>query len=216
MNPQLPTIENLPKNVLLILHGILALWGFLDCFFGLRIFKITIRIFLGFAGAVGGAFLAARFYPNSAGLLMGACVAGLILGFVLGWFVYKIGVVVMAVLAGFVAIAPFAASLGQPLDVLVPCGVGLVAGFAAFLLLEPVVIAVTAITGAFRLVFGVLFFFGGVSITQYVSGDKNLDVLFVKGDKWVFIATLAIAAVGFCVQFAAWRRADKSADDDEE
>jgi hypothetical protein len=214
MNSQISALKEFPPIALPLLHALIALWGLADCFFGLLIFKVTIRIFMAFAGAVGAAAIAAQYYPDSGAVFFGACVAGLVIGFIIGWFVCKIGIVVLSVFAGFVLIAPFAATLGQPWDAVVPCVVGIIVGLLAFVLLEPVVIASTALTGAYRLVFGTAFFLGGPSIMDFVGGARRYDEMFTGTGRWIFVITIAIAAIGCYVQFSSWRGRKKSADEE--
>jgi hypothetical protein len=216
MNTQIPALKELPALTLPVIHALIALWGLLDCFFGFRIFKVTVRIFTAFAGAVAAMALATQLQPASTVLFVALGVIGLICGFMLGWFLYKLGIVLLAVCAGFVLAAPFGAALGQPWSILAPCCAGLAAGLLAFVLLDPVVIVITALTGAFRLVFGVLFFFGGPSIVEYISGAKPINELLVGANRWTAIVTLAIAVVGCVVQFCAWSSGSKKKDEAEE
>jgi hypothetical protein len=213
--PNDPTkiMQELPAHTSAILHGLIALWGLLDCFFGFRIFRATMRLLMGFIFAVAAATLALRIVPESVPVFLVSCAVGLVLGFLVGWYVYKLGVVAMAVLGGFVLAAPFVSSLGAN-AFMAQCGVALACGLLTFLLLEPVVIASTALTGAFRVMFGVMFFFGGQSLMEYICGTKSFESLFVNMGKLPLVLTLLLAVVGCFVQFASWR-GEHSKDEDE-
>jgi hypothetical protein len=215
LNDPAKILQELPVLTAPILHGFIALWGLLDCFFGFRIFRVTLKILMGFAFAVLGASLAARIVPGSVPVFLIACAVGLILGFVVGWFIYKAGVVAIAMFGGFILAGPFVAAFGAN-AFLAQCGVAVAAGVLAFFLLEPVVIAATALTGAYRAVFGLMFFFGGKNLMDYVGGAKHYDELFVNADRVTMFVTLLLAAVGGFLQFASWRRESAVKDDDEE
>lgn len=210
LNDPAQVMRQLPALVAPVLHAFLVLWGLLDCFFGFRIFRATLKILMAFAFAVLGASVAARIMPGSVPAFLVAGVVGLIVGFVVGWYLYKAGVVVMALFGGFVLSAPFVAGMGAN-AFLAQCGVALVAGVVAFFLLEPIVIASTALTGAYRVLFGVLFFMGGQNLMDYIEGGASYEDLFLGMDKVPMYATLLLAALGGFVQFSAWRREGRPA-----
>jgi|GEM_PF-3437735 len=206
MQEQISVLKELPALTAPVLHGLIALWGLLDCFFGLKIFKATVRILMAFVGATFAATLAMHFQPESVLTLLICSAVGLLAGILVGWYVWKMGLVVMATLAGFMLAAPFAAQLAPTYAVLVPAAVGLIGGVLVFLILEPAVIGSTAITGAFRLVYGLAFFIGGPNILDYVSGDKRVEDLFMGGDIKLSIAMMVLAAVGCYFQYSIWNK----------
>ena len=201
---ELHAFDSLPEMTAPLLHVFIALWGLLDLFFGLSFFKITVKILMAFACAAAGATIALNLQPDSAPIFIGACVVGLIIGFLLGWHVYKLGVVVLAVFAGFVLSLPFAGVFGAQYALLVQGLAGLLAGGLVFIMMEPVIMASTALTGAFRLVFGAMFFLRGWNILDYISGQKSAQELMASSDKLVMAVVLLLAAVGFFVQFRNW------------
>lgn len=205
LNDPAKIMQELPSLVAPVLHAFLVLWGLVDCFFGFRIFRATLKILMAFGFAVLGASVAARVLPGNVPVFLVAGIAGLVAGFVVGWYLYKTGVVVMAMFGGFVLAAPFVAGLGAN-AFLAQCGVALIAGVVAFFLLEPIVIASTALTGAYRVVFGALFFKGGQNLMDYIGGGESFERLFLGMDKIPMYATLLLAAVGGFIQFSSWRR----------
>ncbi len=202
----MPDIKELFALSAPILHGLIALWGLLDCFFGLKIFMGTVRILMAFVGATVGATLAMHFWPGSVGALLGAAGVGLLAGILIGWYVWKMGLVLMAVMAGFMFATPFAQALSTNYALILPLGAAVLAGVFVFLMLEPAVICSTAMTGAFRMVYGAAFFMGGASLLDYVGGEKNVEDLLLGGDWRLAVGTLAAAALGAFVQFHFWRK----------
>jgi hypothetical protein len=208
-------LQELPALTAPVLHGFIALWGLLDCFFGFKIFRATLKILTAFAFAVLGASIAARLVPDSVPVFVIACAVGLILGFIVGWYIYKASIVAMAMFGGFVLAAPFVSTMGAN-AFLAQCGVAVAAGILAFFLLEPVVIVSMALTGAYRVVFGLMFFMGGQNLMDYISGAKPFETLFTGAGKLPMLATLLLAAAGGFVQFASWRSERAAHGDDED
>jgi hypothetical protein len=190
-----------------VLHGFIALWGLLDCFFGLGIFKATVKIMMGAVGAVAGAAISLHFWPESMQALLVALSLGLVAGILLGWYLWKASVVLTAVLAGLVLSAPLAASLGEPWVSILPIVVGVVAGALVFILMEPVIIGATAITGAFRLVCGASFFlFGYPNLLEFVGNKKEWGSMIANSDLRIAGATIVVAAIGCYVQMLIWHK----------
>jgi hypothetical protein len=207
-------LQGLPALTAPVLHGFIVLWGLLDCFFGFRIFRATLKILGAFVFAVLGASIALSIVPGSVPILIVSCLVGLILGFIVGWYIYKVGIVALAICGGFILLAPFASSLGSN-AVLIQCGVALFAGVLAFFLLEPVIIASTALTGAYRVMFGLMFFLGGPNLIDYIRGAKSFEKLLTSVDKLPMILTLLLAAVGMFVQFSAWHSSGTDKDEED-
>ncbi len=212
---KLPEMKELLALSAPLLHGLIAIWGLLDCFFGLKIFKATVRILMAFIGATIAATLAMHMWPESVTALLVCSGVGLVLGILLGWYVWKMGLVLMAVMAGFIFASPLAAQLSPAMALLVPCAIGLVCGLLVFVILEPAVIGSTAVTGSFRLVYGAAFFIGGPNLYDYVSGEKTMHDLLVGGDWRLALATLLIAAMGAYLQFHFWRKGKAPAKQEE-
>lgn len=198
-----------------LLHVVIALWGLADCFFGLSIFKISVRFLMALAFAVGGAALVSNFMAAGVVLMIVAGVVGLILGFLIGWHVYKAALVIAAVLAVFILVQPLSASAGPALSFLLPCAAGIIAGILAYLVMEPAIILSTALTGAFRCVFGAAFFLGGPSLLDYMNGHRPLATLFAGDGRLFCVATLVLAALGAWAQFAAHARHGNRSEDEE-
>lgn len=174
-------------------------WGLLDCFFGYRVFKIT----LGLLGALAGAILG-QMAARAAGLGNGAELAALIVGALAGaglaFLLYLVGVF----LAGFGFGAVLALLLLSHFDRMVALlgavVVGVVGGVAAVKLQRVVIILATALTGAFRAVLAGMYFTHQLDWPYYFRTPKDLPAL-IDTHGWVLPAVLVLAAVGAIAQF---------------
>jgi hypothetical protein len=196
-------LKDIPALTAPVLHLAIALWGLVDCFFGLRLFTITVKILMAFAFGLAAAAVSLQLKPDSAAWLVGASVAGLILGLILGWVLYRLGVALTAVFAGFVLSVPLAAAFPAEYTLFIRCGVAALAGVVVFLLMEPTIIVSTAVTGAFRMVYGAAFFIGGVNLLDFVSGARGPMELFTGVSAPFAAIALFVAVLGIVVQFRA-------------
>ncbi len=174
-------------------------WGLLDCFFGYKIFKVTI----GVLGAVGGAVVG-QWVAQAAGLdgwaAVGCLAGGALLGAGLAFFLY----IATVFLAGFGFGATLAllllAHFDQNVALLAALVVGLVGGFAAVKLQKVVMILSTSLLGAFRAVIALMYFTHQLDWFFYFQEPRNLPAL-IDGHAWFFPAVLVLAAVGTVAQF---------------
>ncbi len=194
-----------------LLHGLIAFWGLLDCFLGFRILKATVRVLLAAAGAVAGFSIVMNWRPDSLVLMLGGAIFGLIIGAFLAWQLYQIAVFFMGFFFGALLTSPFSSLLDPAYDWVIPAAGGLVGGLLAVSLIKPALMAATALTGAFRLVYGVAFFFGGPSLMFFMR-DLDTALLQLDNTRILFGITLFIAAIGF---YSQWRADRKVAEKDE-
>jgi hypothetical protein len=178
--------------------GALA-WGLLDCFFGYRIFKVTIAVL----GAVIGA-LVGQLAAQSAGLGDGAELAGVFVGALLGAGLAFLLYIAAVFLAGF----GFGATLGLLLLAHFNHGVALVAslvlgvigGYAAVKLQKVLIILATALMGSFRAVLALSYFTSQIDWLFYFQQPRHLPAL-IDHNAWIFPSVLVLAAVGTIAQF---------------
>lgn len=174
-------------------------WGLLDCFFGYRVFKVTV----GLLGALIGAVLAqmgAQALGWGNGAQLGALAVGALAGAGLAFLLYLVGVF----LAGFGFGAVLALLLLSHLDRMVALlgalVVGAVGGFAAVKLQRVIIILATALTGAFRAVLALMYFVTQLDWAYYLRQPQQLPAVIDK-HAWVLPAVLVLAAVGAMAQF---------------
>lgn len=174
-------------------------WGVLDCFFGYRVFKITLALVGGLLGAVGGQLAATALGLGPGGVIAGV-IAGGLLGAGLAFLLYLAAVFV----AGF----GFGATLGllllanfHPMVALLSgCVLGVVGGFLAVKLQRVLIMLSTALLGSFRAMLALAYFTNQIDWVYYFRAPDQLPVL-IDTHPWMFPAILALAAVGVIAQF---------------
>jgi len=174
-------------------------WGLLDCFFGYKVFKLTLALL----GAVAGGILA-QAGAHAVGLGNGAELAALIVGALAGaglaFLLYIAGVFVAGFLFG-ATLALLLLSHFHPMVVLLSAViVGIIGGIAAVKLQRVVIILATALTGAFRAVLALMYFTSQLDWAYYFSDPRHLPAL-MDANAWLLPAVLVLAAVGAIAQF---------------
>ncbi|HVT73819.1 MAG TPA: DUF4203 domain-containing protein [Lacunisphaera sp.] len=182
-------------------------WGLLDCFFGYRIFKITLAILGGLVGVVFGQAAGAALGLGPAGEIGGMIVGGL-LGLGLTFLLYLAAVFI----AGFLAAATLAILLLanlHPMVALLAAGViGLVGGYLALKLQRVVLVLATALLGAFRVVLATCYFTEQLDWIFYFEKPPQIPAL-VAGHPWMLPSVVALAAVGAVVQLGTGAKGGK-------
>lgn len=174
-------------------------WGLLDCFFGYRIFKVTIAILGAVIGALLGHLLA-----RTAGLDGGGELGGVLVGALLGAGLAFLLYIAAVFLAGF----GFGATLGLLLLAHFNHGValvasiliGLIGGYAAVKLQKVLIVLATALLGSFRTILALAFFTSQIDWLFYFQQPQHLPAL-IDNNGWMFPSILVLAAVGSIAQF---------------
>lgn len=174
-------------------------WGLLDCFFGYRVFKITLAVVGGLLGLplAQAASTALRFGPGTEVIVM---IVGGLLGASVAFLLYKGAVFV----AGF----GFGATLGVLLlthyndMVALMSGVvlGIVGGFLAVKLQRVLIILSTALLGSFRTILAIAYFTGKVDWIYYYQQPQQMPAL-IDNNAWMLPSVLGLAVVGAMAQF---------------
>ena len=173
-------------------------WGVLDCFFGYRVFKITLALLGGLLGAAGGHAAAVAMNLGPLGLTI-ALIAGGVLGALLAFLLY-IGAV-------FVAGFGFGATLGilllsnyhQMVALLSGCVLGLVGGFLAVKIQRVLIVLSTALLGAFRAILAMAFFTNQMDWIFYWRHLDQMPAL-IDNHAWMLPAILGLATIGVIAQ----------------
>lgn len=174
-------------------------WGALDCFFGFRIFKLTLAVLGAFSGAIFGQAAGAALALGPAGEI-GGLVAGALLGGLLAYMLYLAAVF----LAGF----GFGATLGvlllahyNHMVALLTAGVlGVVGGIAAVKIQKIVLVLATALLGSFRAIVALMYFTHQVDWLYYYRQPQQMPAL-IDNHAWLLPAVLVLAALGAVAQF---------------
>ena len=182
-------------------------WGVLDCFFGYKVFKVTLALLGGFMGVVFGQAAGRALGMGPAGEIGGMIVGGL-LGAGLAFLLY--------VAAVFVAGFGFGATLGilllanynHMVALLSGCVLGVVGGFLAVKLQRILIMLSTALLGSFRAMLALSYFTSQIGWLYYFQQPQQIPAL-IDGNKWMFPSILALAAVGAIAQFELGAAAGK-------
>lgn len=174
-------------------------WGLLDCFFGYRVFKLTI----GLLGALVGALLA-QAGAQAAGLGSGGELAALVVGALLGAGLAFLAYIAAVFVAGFLFGATLAILLlshfHHMVALLAAIVVGVIGGIAAVKLQRVVIILATALLGAFRAIFALMYFTSQLDWLYYFRQPQQIPAV-IDTNAWVFPSVLVLAAVGAIAQF---------------
>lgn len=173
-------------------------WGVLDCFFGYRIFKITLAVLGGLIGVVLG---------QAAGAALGAGTVGEISGLVLGGLLGAGFAFLLYIAAVFVAGFLFGATLGvlllanyNHMVALLSSGLlGVIGGFIAVKLQRVLITLSTSLVGAFRAILALSYFTSRMDWLYYFQHPDQMPAL-IDNNAWMFPSILALAAVGVFAQ----------------
>ncbi len=198
-------IRHTDDPVLLGVYALVIVTGLVDCFFGYKAFKYALAILLGIIGAGAGAYFAYDYAAQSwtysvIGLLLGG-----VLGAVLAIFFFQGAVVVFGALFGYTLIAPWVGDFDpwlQFLILVVGCGL---CGFLAMGVAKFAIMAATATTGSFRIIYGGWYLIGGPPILILGQNPEAGWNLLATAQE-PFVAMVILAGVGFLIQFFRERK----------
>lgn len=182
-------------------------WGLLDCFFGYRIFKVTVALVGAIAGALLGQMAAVAAGLGSAGELAGVFVGALV-GAGLAFLLYLGAVFIAGFGLGATLAILLLSRLNHMVALLAACVVGVVGGVAALKLQKVVIVLATAVLGAFRALLALSFFTSQLDWIYYYRQPQQIPAL-IDNNPWMFPSILALAAVGAIAQFELGGRAEK-------
>jgi len=180
------------------------LLGLLNCFFGYRLFIVTVAI-VGFLLGASFGYLIGTW----TGSLIIGLIAGTVLGLVGGWasvtayyaFIFVVGAF------GFAFASAFLAGLYTPnVSVLIPIICGLLGGLSALWLQRAIIIIATASQGALAAVLAVAAMISGGGVYAYRAMFYRLldgDISRIGG-AWFYVGLLiwlVLAVSGFVMQF---------------
>lgn len=178
--------------------GALA-WGVLDCFFGYRIFKITLAVLGGLTGVVFGQAAGAALGVGAAGEISGLVLGGL-LGAGLAFLLYVAAVFVAGFLFGATLGILLLANFNHMVALLSGGVVGVIGGFLAVKLQRVLIMLSTSLIGAFRAMLALSYFTSRMDWLYYFQHPDQIPAL-IDSNGWMFPAILALAAVGAIAQF---------------
>jgi len=173
-------------------------WGVLDCFFGYKVFKVTLALFGALVGA-GLAHTLAQYFSASEGVEIASIIAGALLGAGLAFLLY--------IAAVFVAGFGFGATLGMLLlanyhpmvAMLTGAVLGVIGGFLAVKVQRILLILSTSLLGSFRALLALSYFTSQIDWLFYFRQPDQIPAL-IDNNAWLLPSILALAAVGVVTQ----------------
>lgn len=173
-------------------------WGVLDCFFGYKVFKVTLALFGALVGAALARTLAVHFGASQTVEIV-SMIAGALLGAGLAFLLY--------IAAVFVAGFGFGATLGVLLlanyhhmvAMLTGVVLGIIGGFLAVKVQRVLIILSTSLLGSFRAVLALSYFTSQIDWFFYFRQPEQMPAL-IDNNAWMFPSILVLAAVGVVTQ----------------
>lgn len=180
------------------------LFGLLNCYFGYRLFMVTVAI----VGFLMGASLGYAIGVWTGNMTIGL-IAATVLGMIAGWasimayyaFIFVVGAF------GFALASAFLAGLYSPdISVLIPIIAGTIGGFLAFWLQRIIIIVATATQGALASILALAAIIAGGGVETYRALFYRLleGELTRSGSVWFFAGLffwLILAVTGLAIQF---------------
>lgn len=185
----------------------LITWGVLDCFFGYRVFKITLALVGGLLGVGFGQTAATALGFGTGGVIASLIVGGL-LGTVLAFLLYIAAVFVTGFLFGATLGILLLANYHHMVALLSGCVLGLIGGFLAVKIQRVLIILSTALRGASCAILALAYFTHQIDWLYYCRQPDQLPAL-IGSNPWMLPAILAGAAVGVLAQFELGDRKGK-------
>lgn len=175
-------------------------WGLADCFFGYRIFRITITLWGIVVGCVFGQAAGVALGMGIWGVI-GGVVAGGLLGGGLAFMLYLAAVFVAGFAFGVTVGMLLLANFNQNVALLTGCVLGVIGGILAVKLQRVVLILATAVLGSFRALLALLFFTQRLNWVHYLCERPQELPGVIQANAWLLPAVLVLAGVGAMAQF---------------
>ncbi len=179
--------------------GALA-WGVLDCFYGYRVFKITLTIVGAVAGGIFGQTAGAALALGPVGEIGGLIVGG-VLGGGLAFLLYIVGVFLAGFGFGATVGILLLANLNHMVALLSGLMLGVIGGIVAVRIQRVLLILSTALLGAFRAVVTLAYFTSKLDWLFYFRQPDQVPAL-IDSHQWMLPVIVLLATVGVFAQFS--------------
>ena len=188
---------------------ILLVGGLISCFLGYRVFRFV----LGFFGFVLGALLASSVMGTEETLWMiGAAIAGGIVGSLILIAAYFVGVALIGAGVGALSVNLIWASLGREPHIVIVILFAIAGALAALALQRHVIIVSTAFGGAWTAIVGALALLGDrLAVAAAARNDVWLAYPMnpAPGQRWVTVVWLVVGLAGVIVQLSVTAKGKK-------
>ncbi|MCC5807163.1 MAG: DUF4203 domain-containing protein [Opitutales bacterium] len=199
------TTPMVPEAFVPLVYVFLILWGLIDCFFGFRIFRLTLAILLAMIGSLVGAWLGFVIVEGSWALVLGGFVLGAVAGALFAMPLYRVAAAALGVVWAFAVVTPYLQGLPDWWFWLAVGVVCLLAAILAIYLATALIMLMTAYGGAVRVVYGVWFFLGGPHVLEFLH-NEDVSPEIPVGRIVPLVAVLVLGTVGFLAQAWAERK----------
>jgi hypothetical protein len=179
--------------------GVLLLWGLVDCFFGYRIFRFAVALLGALVGGLLFSGAVTQWFAGNEPLYWIALAVGAVLGAVLSFLFYLVGVFLAGFSLGYVVAVGLVPFTGPAVTLLAGAVAGAATGLLALLLQRFLISASTALGGAFRVALAVAFFAQGLDWQIYLRSPDQIPALLV-GRWWVTVLMFGLGLFGLLVQ----------------
>jgi len=192
----LPASLQTPAALVLVAGGIVT------CFAGYRVFRVV----LGIYGFIFGALFASSAMGTEHTMWMiGAALAGGVVGALILIAAYFVGVALLGAGIGALAASAIWASLGREPGALVVIAFSIAGALGALALQRYVIIGGTAFGGAWTIIVGGLALMGR-QVTLEAAARNNVWLVYplnpAPGQWWILVAWIVLGAAGVLVQLA--------------
>src|SRR3954465_1246819 len=190
----LPASLQIPAAVVLLAGGLIS------CFAGYRVFRVVLGIY-GFV--IGALFASGLAGPENTFWMIGAALAGGLVGALILIAAYFVGVALLGAGIGALAASLIWAALGREPGALTVILFAIVGALAALALQRYVIIGATAFGGAWTIIVGALALTGS-RVTLDTAARNNVWLAYpmnpAPGQYWVLLVWVALGISGVLVQ----------------
>ncbi len=182
-----------------IFGGILIiLFGIVNCFFGFVYFRLLLGVWGFIMGGVLGISLASDGAPI---VVLAAGLIGAVLGALLIYLLFRVGVLIIGALLGYTLTAALLAQLGfsENLFLLALIGAAIFA-ILALVLNRVFIVVLTAFSGASAILTGVSLLMNAEQVTQAFT-ERRFDPMLADTPLIVGIFWLLLAVAGIFIQY---------------
>lgn len=199
----LPASLQTPAAVILLVGGLIS------CFAGYRVFRVVLGIY-GFV--IGALFASGLAGPENTFWMIGAALAGGLVGALILIAAYFVGVALLGAGIGALATSLIWAALGREPGALTVILFSIVGALAALALQRYVIIGATAFGGAWTIIVGALALTGN-RVSVDAAARSNVWLVYptspAPGNYWILLVWLAMGVTGVVVQLSLTAKGKK-------
>jgi hypothetical protein len=177
---------------------LIILFGVVNCFFGYVYFRLLLGIWGFFMGGALGLSLASDGSPV---VVLAAGIIGAVLGALLIYLLFRVGVLIVGALLGYELTAALLAALGVNENILLLALAGAVIfGILALVMNRVFIVVLTAFSGASAIITGASLLLDAERITTAFA-ERRFDPVFADTPLLVGLIWLLLAVAGIVIQY---------------